>query len=159
MARVLALIPDLLFGSRVQSSLAAAGHGVELVADSAQVARRLHAACGVGEEARRGRDAAAGAQRRDAGEALVVVVDLTNADLDGPTVVEELSMQGLLARARVLGFYAHVDTKTRERAERAGFDLVVPRSRMAREGAELVSRLAGGASASGAGPRHGPGVS
>jgi hypothetical protein len=31
----------------------------------------------------------------------------------------------------------------RERAEQAGFDLVVPRSRMAREGAELVRRLVG----------------
>ncbi len=29
------------------------------------------------------------------------------------------------------------------RAEAAGFDLVVPRSRMAREGAALVDRLAG----------------
>jgi len=28
------------------------------------------------------------------------------------------------------------------RAEHAGFDLVVPRSRMAREGAELIARLA-----------------
>jgi len=30
----------------------------------------------------------------------------------------------------------------RERAEQAGFDLVVPRSRMAREGAVLIERLA-----------------
>jgi hypothetical protein len=34
-----------------------------------------------------------------------------------------------------------VEAYTRERAEQAGFDLVVPRSRMAREGAELVKRL------------------
>jgi hypothetical protein len=36
-----------------------------------------------------------------------------------------------------------VDTLARERAEQAGFDLVVPRSRMAREGAALVARIAG----------------
>jgi hypothetical protein len=35
-----------------------------------------------------------------------------------------------------------VDARARERAEQAGFDLVVPRSRMAREGADLVTRLA-----------------
>jgi hypothetical protein len=29
----------------------------------------------------------------------------------------------------------------RQRAEQAGYDLVVPRSRVAREGAELVGRL------------------
>jgi hypothetical protein len=34
-----------------------------------------------------------------------------------------------------------VDADTRRRAEAAGFDLVVPRSRMAREGAALVDRL------------------
>ncbi|HTR90104.1 MAG TPA: hypothetical protein VMG62_08355, partial [Solirubrobacteraceae bacterium] len=33
MARVIALIPDLMFGSRVQASLAAAGHEVRLVGD------------------------------------------------------------------------------------------------------------------------------
>lgn len=40
-----------------------------------------------------------------------------------------------------LGFYSHVDVETRRRAEEAGFDLVVPRSRMARELPELASRL------------------
>jgi hypothetical protein len=36
----------------------------------------------------------------------------------------------------------------RAEAEQAGFELVVPRSRMARAGAELVSELARGESAS-----------
>jgi hypothetical protein len=70
-----------------------------------------------------------------------LVVDLTNEDLDGPGIVESLVADGERARPRTLGFYAHVDTPVRERAQRAGFDLVVPRSRMAREGAELVDRL------------------
>ena len=37
----------------------------------------------------------------------------------------------------VLGFYRHTDLETRESAEAAGVDLVVPRSRMAREMPEL----------------------
>ena len=41
----------------------------------------------------------------------------------------------------VLGFYAHLNTEAREAAERAGVDLVVPRSRMAREMPALVERL------------------
>jgi hypothetical protein len=44
---------------------------------------------------------------------------------------------------RTLGFFAHVEPEVRERALAAGFDQVVPRSRMHREGAELVGRLAG----------------
>jgi hypothetical protein len=34
-----------------------------------------------------------------------------------------------------------VDVATRNRAQAAGFDLVVPRSRMAREGSQLIERL------------------
>lgn len=44
-----------------------------------------------------------------------------------------------------IGFYQHTDVEMRRRAEGAGIDLVVPRSRMARELPELVERvLAGG---------------
>jgi CheY-like chemotaxis protein len=135
MARVIALIPDLLFASRVQSSLAGAGHEVELIADPARVERSL--AAGAGDRGRRSMRASS----RQTWE--VLVVDLTQPDLDGAALVEELSARSALAHTRVLGFYSHVDTTMRERAERAGFDLVVPRSRMAREGAELAARLAG----------------
>lgn len=40
-----------------------------------------------------------------------------------------------------LGFYQHTDVETRKRAEAAGFDLVVARSRMARELPQLVAGL------------------
>jgi DNA-binding NarL/FixJ family response regulator len=71
----------------------------------------------------------------------VLVLDLTSSDIDGPALVRELAGAGSLAGVRTLGFYAHVDPETRQRALDAGFDQVVPRSRMAREGVELVRRL------------------
>jgi hypothetical protein len=40
-----------------------------------------------------------------------------------------------------LAFYSHVEQDVRQAAEEAGIDRVVPRSRMAREGAALVDRL------------------
>jgi DNA-binding NarL/FixJ family response regulator len=121
-ARVVALVPDLLFGSQVQGMLTAAGDEVELVGDENQVRARLS-------------DTSAPA-------VAVLVVDLTIDAFDGPALVEALSSEGALAQPRTLGFYAHVDVSVRERAEEAGFDLVVPRSRMAREGAALVANLA-----------------
>jgi DNA-binding NarL/FixJ family response regulator len=124
MARVVALVPDLLFGSQVLGMLVAAGDEVELVGDENRVRDRL-------------RDATAPA-------VAVLVVDLTTDALDGPALVEALSREGVLAQTHTLGFYAHVDVSVRERAEQAGFDLVVPRSRMAREGAALVASLAAG---------------
>ena len=109
MARVVALVPDLLFGSKVQGMLVAAGHDVELVPT-------------------------ASAARARAAEASVVVVDLTAGDVDA---------EGIVGVAPTLAFYSHVEADVRERAEQAGYDLVVPRSRMAREGADLVGRLVG----------------
>ena len=44
-------------------------------------------------------------------------------------------------RPPTIAFYSHVETDVRELAEHAGLDLVVPRSRMAREGPALVQRL------------------
>jgi len=69
----------------------------------------------------------------DAGEtaADVLIVDL---DAAGPDVAAPPGTPRL-------GFYSHVDVDTKRRAEEAGFDLVVPRSRMAREMPELVARL------------------
>jgi DNA-binding response OmpR family regulator len=110
------LTPDLLFGSQVQGALRAGGFEVELV--------------GSAERAR--------AQLPGAG---VLVVDLTSPDLDGPALVRELAGVRALQGVRTLGFYAHVDPEARQRALDAGFDQVVPRSRMAREGAALVRQL------------------
>ena len=62
---------------------------------------------------------------------------------DGVAVVEALRAGGELGDTRTLGVYSHVDVDTKRRADAAGFDLVVPRSRMAREGPALVERLAG----------------
>jgi hypothetical protein len=101
-ARVVAIVPDLLFGSKVQGMLAAAGHDVTLGGDPA------------------GAD--------------VLVVDVMADGLDLPALAR--------SGAATLGFFAHVQPEARDRALAAGFDLVVPRSRMAREGAELVARLA-----------------
>ena len=97
MARVALHCRDLLFGSKVEGALSAAGHEVT----------------------------------RGAGSADIVVVDLTDPELVWPDAGD----------APRLGFYPHVDQDTRRRAEEAGFDMVVPRSRMNREAAALVDRL------------------
>jgi nucleoside-diphosphate-sugar epimerase len=121
MARVLVLTGDLLFGSRVQGDLLAAGHEVELIGGGGSLSARLS-------------DAGA-----PAAEALVA--DLTDERLEAASIVESALQEGELEGVATLAFYSHVDGAVRERAERVGFDLVVPRSRMAREGAHLLAGL------------------
>jgi nucleoside-diphosphate-sugar epimerase len=110
MARVLAFVPDLLFGSNVIGALQAAGHEAVLVSSLDDA---------------------------DPETVDVVVVDLTT---DAP---ERIALVGASPVCDVpkLAFYAHVEADVRAQAEQAGFELVVPRSRMAREGAALVSGL------------------
>ena len=112
MARVVAVFDDLLLGSNALGMLTAAGHDATL----------------------------AGADVRPEGADLLIV-DLAATTFDGVAVVETLTAAGELEGTRTLGVYSHVDVDTRNRAEAAGFDLVVPRSRMAREGHQLVERL------------------
>lgn len=117
MARVVAFIPDLLFGSNVLGALRAAGHDAVLVSDEEGL-------------------------RRELAQADALVVDLT---ADAPARIVQVSAvphDGV----KTLAFYSHVEQDVRALAEQAGVDLVVPRSRMAREGASLVTRLLGTAS-------------
>jgi len=118
MARVVALLPDLLFGSKVQGMLAAAGHDVTVVGSPAAALEQLD-----------GSD--------------LLVVDLCE-DAEGR--IERLA--GAAGTTKLLAFYLHTDVDTRVRALDAGFDLVVPRSRMAREGASLADGLLASAQAS-----------
>lgn len=112
MARVVAFIPDLLFGSGVMASLQAAGHQVELRSDLEELSA-----------------------------AELLIIDLTVDPEERIERVRRCRPDGVPA----LAFYAHVEADVRTRAEEAGFELVVPRSRMAREGPALVDRLLAGA--------------
>jgi hypothetical protein len=111
-ARVALFIPDLLFGSNVVGAVQAAGHEPVLIADVEGL-------------------------RRELPFARALIVDLTAYAAERIEQVRIASPPGL----RTLAYYSHVETDVRERAERAAYDLIVPRSRMAREGGALVDRL------------------
>ncbi len=105
MARVLAFVPDLLFGSNVVGVLTAAGHEVTLASTLQGPA-----------------------------DADVLIVDLTADARERIAALPD-------PRPRTLAFYSHVEQEVRALAEESGFELVVPRSRMAREAPGLVQRL------------------
>ena len=115
MARVALLCPDLMFGSRVEEALRAAGHEVTRY---------------VGEDMAR-----AAVDRADA-----LVIDLTADEFDAATLVESMHMGRELEGTVTVGFYPHVEQEVRRRADEAGVDVVVPRSRMAREGAAVLEK-------------------
>lgn len=116
-SRVALLCADLLLGSNLEGAIRAAGHDVTRY-DGEDMARAA------------------------VDEVDVLVVDLAADSFDGAVLVESMRMGRELDGVATIGFYPHVDQETRRRAEQAGFDLVVPRSRMAREAGDLVARTA-----------------
>lgn len=115
MARVVAFIPDLLFGSSVVSALSAAGHEPVLASN-------------------------ADALRDALTDADALVVDLTFDVPERIELVRSVRPAGL----KTLAFYSHVEADVRDQGREAGFDLVIPRSRMAREGVAVLDRLMAG---------------
>jgi hypothetical protein len=117
MARALAFVPDLLFGSNVLGMLRTIDEHAVLCSDEAALAREL-----------------------DASSPRLLVLDLTD---DARGRLELLGRQraaGNLDGVTTIAFYSHVDADVRTIAEESGLDLVVPRSRMAREGVALIER-------------------
>ena len=103
MARVVAIVSDLILASRVTTSLGAAGHEVERASSLPD--------------------------ELDGVDALV-------ADLDA-IEPERVAAAGVPS----IGFYQHTDAETKRRADDAGIEIAVPRSRMVRELPQLVDRL------------------
>ncbi|HEX4438057.1 MAG TPA: hypothetical protein VH061_14825 [Solirubrobacteraceae bacterium] len=118
MASVVVLTADLLFGSNVQGMLSTAGHEIRLAGGEGPL-----------------RDAVVESAPD------VLVADLTDDALQGVQAVAELRTEGFLSGVKLLAYYSHVEPGVRDLALAEDFDLVVPRSRMAREGAQLVSSL------------------
>ena len=115
MARIVAFIPDLLFGSNVVGALEASGHDPVLASSANDLEGLLPGAD-------------------------VLVIDLTD-DVGTRIELVRTAVRDERVSVRTLAFFSHVETDVRTQALQAGFDLVVPRSRMARAAGDLVAEL------------------
>ncbi len=83
-----------------------------------------------------------------AGHEVTMAPGLKGAPLEGAKLIvadlDAESPEALVATGLpVLGYYSHIEVETKQRAEAAGIDLAVPRSRMARELVSLAAGLLG----------------
>lgn len=109
-ATVVLLTDDLMFGSKVESLIAAAGARAVLCSDP---------------------DAALAALE-SADEPSLMIVDLVTDAFDQLPLPQRSSKP-------LIGYYSHTDDDTRRAAIAAGYRQVVPRSRMVREGDTLIA--------------------
>src|SRR5260221_5269372 len=110
--RVLAVIPDLFFATKVAATARASGVELELVARERAAARMT-----------------------EAPPTLVLL------DLHAPNMVALVAaLKAAAATVPVVGFFSHVETALRRDALAAGADAVLPRSQFVRTLAALLAR-------------------
>lgn len=105
--RVVAIVADLFFATKIAATAEAAGVALETLDAGAAKSRWIGTAAAPPPD--------------------LLLVDLALGE-PALALVRELRANGATARLPIAGFYSHVDTATREAALAAGVDPVLPRS-------------------------------
>jgi CheY-like chemotaxis protein len=117
MAHIVVLGIDGELGAELVAVAGAAGHDVDVCASEAEVWNACEK------------------------PADLLIIDASSDAVDGVTLVDSMLAGGELRGVRTLALYADADPTAKERAQEVGFDIILPRSRMDAEGAQLVERL------------------
>ena len=115
MADVVAVVSDLMFSSKIGGTARAVGVDAVVVS----TAERLGVAL-------------------DDDDVRLVMVDMSLADGEAPAAVRRAARHS--SRPTIVAFYSHVQSPLKEAAERAGADLVLPRSRFNEQLPELLAQ-------------------
>lgn len=117
MAHLVALITDRELAAELAAAAEAAGHHVDVCSGEA--------------------DAWAACEQRTE----LLVVDISSDSIDGATLVDSMRAGGELHGVRTLAFHGDADLAAKARAAEVGFDVVVSRSHMQADGAQLIAGL------------------
>jgi len=71
----------------------------------------------------------------------LIIIDLHSQKIDPMELATRLKADPELNPIPLLGFYSHVETELRSRAETAGFDRLMPRSAFSANLAEILAPL------------------
>jgi CheY-like chemotaxis protein len=115
--KIIAVVDDMFFASKINSAANAAGRQVERVKSREQLEQSVY----------------------DQLPSLIII-DLNSERLDPLEAIEFLKSRPELSVAPVVGFVSHVETELIRRAQMAGCDYVMPRSAFS----QLLPEIAAG---------------
>lgn len=115
---VIAVVPDLLFASRIRSAASSAGVSALIIPRAADLASAV----------------------RSKGPGLVLV-DLDARTGDPIAAIAELKADPETARVRIVAFGSHVDSESLQAARAAGADRVLARSAFVRQLPDLLEGM------------------
>ena len=113
-ARVLAAVSDLIFVSKISAAARQAGCTIEYFRDPEKL---MQAATG---------------------QPCIVIVDLNGVGLDPVALVASLKSDATTQHAQIIAYLSHVQHELRREAEKAGADLVLPRSEFSQNLLEIL---------------------
>ena len=114
--RVLAAVEDMFFASKIRATAEHLGIEVRFVRSAEAAVEDAHG------------------QRPS-----VIIVDLHSRAVDPFALAATLKGDERLRDVSLVGFFSHVETALRQRAEQAGYDRVLPRSAFTKQLAEILS--------------------
>jgi PleD family two-component response regulator len=113
--KILAVLDDLFFSSKIRETAKAIGLGVEFIKNTNGLTQKLQNE-----------------------KPSLVIFDL-NSKLTSPLeTIKELKSSPDLKDVTVLGYLSHVQTGLKEESAKAGCDLVLPRSKFSKELKEIL---------------------
>jgi len=115
--RVIAVLDDMFFSSKIREAAKSTGVKVEIVKNTNGLIKSLTSA-----------------------PPTLIIVDLNVKKLIPLDLIKELRSFEELKKVPTLGYLPHVEEGLKEEAIKAGFDVVMPRSRFSRELVTLLEK-------------------
>lgn len=119
MANAIAVVSDLIFSTKISGTARAVGVDAKIVSTTKDLGAAL-----------------------DAGDVRLVIVDMSLANDEALAALRCGASHA--SRPTTLAFYSHVQSDLREAAERAGTDLILPRSKFNEQLPQLLRQYCAG---------------
>ena len=113
-----AILDDIFFASKIKEAAGASGVDVEFI-----------------------KGAAAVHDFNPPATPSIIIVDLANKIIDPLELIRVIRARDDLGKTRVIGYLPHVEKGLAARAIDAGYDTVLPRSRLSRELVDILSGI------------------
>ena len=115
--RVVAVLDDIFFASKIKEAAKQAGVDLEIVKGPTDIMESLSTSV-----------------------PKLVIFDLNSKKLNPIALIKELKSSSRLNRVKTIGYLPHVEEELKIEAEDAGCDVVMPRSRFSRELTDILKK-------------------
>jgi PleD family two-component response regulator len=116
--KIIAVLDDLFFSSKIREAAKPLGLNIEFVKNTDGLIEKLKSQ-----------------------KPSLLIFDLNSKICDSTEIIKNLKLSPTLKDIPVLGYLSHVQTELKEEADKAGCDLVLPRSKFSKDLKEILMKF------------------